>query len=387
MANTASPFILYPFAIDGDVPVGGIPETGSNSDPVNYQNGWTVPYEYPTTNPSYLPVPRTSFNQILLDLSSGVQQFQWQGVPLYVDPGSGGPTGYLKYSYVVYDAGAGNQVWESQTGTNISPNTSTPGADDNWLPVSGNAQGVATGSIIDFPTFIAPAGYLPAIGQSISRTTYAKLFDAICPQLLCNTVSANATVTVTSPNGTAGMYVGMPVEGTGIQANSTIASIVNTTQFTLSLTASLTQTGASLRFFSNGLGANSGEFRLPSLNNRACVGADPTKAGLPPESGSVNVYAPGQITGLAQRVIASGNLPAHTHAVSSATAALTGIVRDKTGSGFLALLAGNQGGVSGAAVPQTGVSISVSIGNNSTTNTAFDIVQPSYVSYKMIKYI
>src|SRR5690606_7053094 len=135
-------------------------------------------------------------------------------------------------------------------------------------------------------------------------------FNAICPQLLCDTTSASVTVTVTSPNGTAGMYVGMPVEGTGIQANSTIASIVNTTQFTLSLTASLTQTGASLRFFSNGLGANSGEFRLPSLNNRACVGADPTKAGLPPESGSVNVYAPGQITGLAQRVIAAANLPA-----------------------------------------------------------------------------
>lgn len=387
MANTPSPFILYPFAIDGDVPVGGIPETGSNSDPVNYQYGWTVPYEYPTTNPAYLPVPRTSFNQVLLDVSAGVQQFQWQGVPAWVSPGFGGPTGYLKYSYVVYDAGSGVQVWESQTGTNISPNTSVPGADDNWLPTSGNAQGVPTGSVISFPTFIPPSGYLQAAGQSISRTTYAKLFNAICPQLLCNTTSASVTVTVTSPNGTAGMYVGMPVEGTGIQANSTIASIVNTTQFTLSLTASLTQTGASLRFFSNGAGANSAEFRLPNLNNRALAGSDPTKSGLPPESGSVNVYAPGQITGAAQRQIAAANLPAHSHPVTSATASFTGQVRDKTGSGFVYYLAGNQGALSGAVVSGTGISVSVTIGNNSTTNTAFDIVQPTYIAYMMIKYI
>ena len=387
MANTPSPFILYKFAIDGDVPVGGIPETGSNSDPVNYQYGWTVPYEYPTTNPSYLPVPRTGFNQVLLDLSSAAQQFQWQGVPLYVAPGDGGPTGYLKYSYVVYDAGGGIQVWESQVGTLISPNTSTPGADDNWLPTSGNAQGVATGSIIDFPTFIAPAGYLPAVGTSVSRTTYAKLFNAICPTLTCNTTSASVLVTVTSPNGTAGMFVGMYVEGAALQANSTIASIVNGTQFNLSLTANLTVVGTPIQFFSNGAGANSGEFKLPLLNNRTCVGADPTKAGLPPESGSVNVYAPGQITGLAQRQIAAANLPAHSHPVTSATATFTGNVRDKTGSGFLYYLAGNQGAFSGAAISGTGVSISVTIGNNTTTNTAFDIVQPSYVSYKMIKYI
>lgn len=386
MANTPLPFILYPFATDGDVPVGGIPETGSNSDPVNYQNGWTVPYEYPTTNPSYLPVPRTAFNQVLLDVSSACQQFQWQGVPLYVAPGAGGPAGYLLYSYVAYDAGSGLQIWESQTGTNISPNTSVPGADNNWLPTSGNAQGVATGSIIDFPTFIPPAGHLPAVGQSISRVTYSKLFNAICPTLTCNTTSASTLVTVTSPNGTAGMFVGMYVEGAALKPNSTIASIVNGTQFNLSLTANLTVTGTPVQFFSNGAGANINEFRLPLLNNRACVGADPTKAGLPPESGAVNVYAPGQITGVAQRGIVANNLPAHTHG-ASATTTLTGQTKDKTGSGSYYVITGSQGATQTGIPGTIAASTTVTVGNNTTTATAFDIVQPSYVSYKMIKYI
>ena len=60
----------------------------------------------------------------------------------------------------------------------------------------------------------------------------------------CATTSGSTTVTCAS---TVGMAVGMNVIGTGIPANSTVGSVVNTTTFTLSAAATATNTGITLQ--------------------------------------------------------------------------------------------------------------------------------------------
>ena len=383
MSNTAIPFFLYPFATVGDVPssVPPIPNTGSDSDPVNYQNGWTVPYEYPTTNPSYLPVPRTSFNQVLLDITSALQQYQWQGTPLFVLPVNGGPNGYLKYSYVIYDAGAGVQVWESQVGTTGSPNTSVPGADVNWLLVSGNAQGIQPGTINDFAGFIPPSNALLCDGTDYARATYVNLFNAICPVLSCTTVSSSAVITVPSSQG---MFPGMIIESANFTGAAVITLIGSSTSITVNKTANTSST-VNVRFFSWGNGDGSTTFNVPNLNGRVTAGSDFGGTGLPPESGTLNNTCPGQITGAAARQIVATNLPTHTH-TSSATSAITGITKDKTGSSSTYMITGNQGDqhAFSSGLPNVTVTTSVTVGNNTTTNAAFDIVQPTAIVCKII---
>lgn len=387
MANTALPFFLYPFATVGNVPssVPPIPNTGTNSDPVNYQNGWTVPYEYPTSNSSYLPVPRTSFNQLFLDITTALQQFQWQGVPLWVSPGAGGPTAYKLYSHVLYS----NTIWESQVDTN----TSIPGADNNWLPISGNAQGVLPGTIIDFAGFQPPAGYLPCWGQTESRATYPNLFNVLAPQIACNTV-LGTTVTITGGafGSSFGMFVGMAVEGPGIDPFTTIASIpsLGSTTIILNQPATAVQTGALLRFFSWGSGDGSSTFNLPGCQNRVMAGQDNTGAGLLPETPGDNISQPGQKTGVQARVLAKANLPAHTHPTTSTQTVFTGTgYYVQQGGAALGLIVGGGGIVtpfSNSDLPGATANTTVVIGNNTGGGNAFDIIQPTSISNKCIKF-
>lgn len=125
---TPDPFFLYPFAEAGDTTA--IPNTGGSTGPVNYQYGFTPNYELNIlTNPSAIPIPRQQMNQLFFDITTALQQYQSQGTYPWVAPGSGGPANYPIFARTLYNG----QVWESQVATN----TSVPGADANWLPISG----------------------------------------------------------------------------------------------------------------------------------------------------------------------------------------------------------------------------------------------------------
>ena len=130
---TPNPYFLYPFAAAaGPSDVVQIDNTEGTTGPMSYQYGFTPNYEEDlSTIPSALPVPRPQFNQLMLDITSALQQLQLQGAPLFVLPGAGGPASYPLYARVSYTAGApyGLQIWESQ----VNGNTSIPGADNNWL--------------------------------------------------------------------------------------------------------------------------------------------------------------------------------------------------------------------------------------------------------------
>ncbi len=149
---TPNPYFLQPWsnAAADDVT---IPPTGAATGALSYQYGFTPNYEYDLlTNPSALPIPRTSTNQLFFDITSALQQIQLYGAPLWVASGSGGPASYPIGARVLYTTVGVLRLWESQ----VASNTSTPGADANWFVIS--AQGKMIQSLVPSPGTVLTSG-------------------------------------------------------------------------------------------------------------------------------------------------------------------------------------------------------------------------------------
>ena len=130
---------------------------------------------------------------------------------------------------------------------------------------------IQPGTISPYAGFRAPPGWLFAYGQAISRTAYAALYAALTEIQTGVLTSASTSVTGLSDTGILG--AGMKVEGTGIPAGTTIASIVSATSITLS--AAATATGVqSLRFFAHGNGDGLTTFNAPDMRGRSAAGRD-----------------------------------------------------------------------------------------------------------------
>jgi hypothetical protein len=124
---------------------------------------------------------------------------------------------------------------------NESPNvtiTVEPGDSNGWDPIAGLVVGKAGTAM----TFSGLTG-LPTGGTS---KTVKFTNDGTVTTLAGNTTNASANVTGLSS--TSGLSAGMTVSGTGIAANTTIASITNGTSLVLSANATATGTAVSLDF-------------------------------------------------------------------------------------------------------------------------------------------
>lgn len=355
-APVPNPYFLYPFAgsSSGGVDTTPIDNTGADSGTVNYQNGWTPNYAYVSTNPASLPIPRPQMNQLFLDITYALQQLQTQGYPLWVAPASGsppvgGPTDYPIYATMAYDAGSGIQIWESQVGSN----TSVPGADDNWLLISGVQ--LPTGTSIDYCGVTPPPGFLAEDGSTVLRATYPRLLAAIAPIQTCTT-HTSTTLTVAD---SSTMYAGMHIEGAGIgiQAGTTISSITDSTTVVLSITATASSTG-DVQFFNWGAGNGTTTFTLPNSSRRVTMGSSgPTSAIIG------NVV--GQSGGAETHLITLQEMAPHTHNYQLYT--LGGSTPNSTGRDSVT------DPTPTSEVPAGG------------TQTAMTIVQPANIKLKCIK--
>jgi len=302
-APSPNNYFLYPFGVLGDATA--IPETGTGSSSVNYQYGWTTPYSLPNATIGSFPVPRLQMNQLMFDITYALKQLQTQGFPLWVSVVDGGPASYPIYAYVAYDTGSGVRIWESQ----IDANTSVPGADLNWVAISGMAQWTPVGTVIDFAGPIVPNFYFVCDGTTKDRTTYSALFNAITQVQSANTTISLTTVTGLT-NATTQMYVGMPVEGVNLQANTTIASITNDTTIELSLAAAATGS-ANIRFFTYGAGDGATTYNLPDFRAYVTAGAGGS-VGIP-IPGATTLKIPGQKGGSSTHAITVNEMPSHRH--------------------------------------------------------------------------
>lgn len=112
-----------------------VPDVAPVDGTVSYENGWGPDYaEDLNTEPTALPIPRPQSNQLLYDLTQGLQQYQQIGIPNFISSSDNGgtPYSYAKYSLCLYDVGGGlgPQIWRSTDNSN----TTTPGAVGNkWV--------------------------------------------------------------------------------------------------------------------------------------------------------------------------------------------------------------------------------------------------------------
>ena len=352
-------FFVHPFGTSGTLT--SVPTNGLSSGPMSYEYGFTPNYELDlTTNPSAIPISRPQTNQLYNDITTAIQQYQTHGVPDWITSTDnlGTPYAYDIYARVRYNAGSGFQVYENQ----VAANTATPGADNTWLVISGNAVGVVPGTMIDFGGPYAPSGYINCDGSAVSRTTYSNLFHAITQ--VQNGTTTVSTVTISGLTDTSKMYVGQALEGSAIQAGTTVASIVNGTTITMSNNA-LSSATIPITFFTHGSGNGTTTFNVPDSRRSVSVGSGGA-------STTVLGNVPGQRGGVEARAQLIGELAAHTHTPLA------------VGYSFFAVGGGGAQAVTvGVGTNQFDQSGTTAITGNSDPMT---LMQPSLVVTKCIKY-
>ena len=374
--TTPNPYFLYPYAVDaGPSDVVAIDNTGGTTGPLSYQYGFTPNYEEDLSSvPSALPVPRPQFNQLMLDITAALQQLQLAGAPLWVAPATGsppvgGPASYPIFARVAYTAAApyGFQIWESQ----VNGNTSVPGADNNWLVVSGG-RAVAAGTYIDSAS---PRGYQGALlcnGGSYTRAAYPLLFQALTYTATCTT---NSTVTVTVPADVIALVSAyLPaggnstpcyVEASNIAAGTYITAVGSTT---ITLSAAAASSGSfTLTFLPYGYGAsgtNILNFGVPNCLRRVSMAS----------GGSGNTVIGNKL----------GNT--NTTANDTYTMKLTDMVNHTHNSNIPVVAAGFGFGFANGTNYQYPATTSTGINGYSGSQTAMNIIQQSYVVFRYIKY-
>ena len=355
--TVANKFFAYPFGTAGDLTA--IPNPTQVGGSVSYQSGFTVNYQDQLgVNPSALPINRAQFNQLMNDITTAAAQYQSEGTPQWIPASqttNAAPFPYDIYARVRYNVsspgteGAGNQVYENQ----VQGNTATPGADNTWIVISGNITGVPTGTIIDHAGTVGPAGYLACFGTPELRATYPALFAVLT--FVQSGVLASST-TITGLTNTQLMFQGMPLEGTGIQAGTTVATIINSTSITISLAATTSAT-ENLTFFPWGNGNGSTTFNLPDLQRRVGMGSNGNASTDP--------------LGVGNQIGQTGGQESHTQTMNELAAHSHTITNTQPGSG--------------------GTGTTTLAGGTTTTGTTgvsqpFNIIQPVAIVSKVIKY-
>lgn len=303
-------FFIFPFGTAGDRTA--IPDDTQPSGAVSYEDGFTVDYQKDlATDPDAKPVPRAQTNQLYFDITDAIRQYQTLGTPDFITTADNGgvPFPYDIYARVRYDDGGGFQVYESLEDANVA----LPSDATKWRVISNNLQGVQAGTIIDWAGPEVPTGYLYCDGSAVSRTTYAALMANIT-SVQTGTLT-NGLDTVSGLTSTANIYVGMKVEGTGVPAGATVATVVDANNITLS--ANATTGGAqSLTFFSWGSGDGSTTFNVPDLRRYTTIGFGGTPT-------SIVGAKTGQRGGSETHTQSLGELAAHTHNAHVSTADTT----------------------------------------------------------------
>jgi len=346
-SNFMTHYYVFPFGENAD-DLTAIPDNTALDGSVSYNQGWTPPYEYNLdTNPAALPIPRGQMNQLFYDITLNIQQYQQYGVPYWV---TGNTVEYPIYSRVYYN----NLVYENQ----VVDNTATPGDDDTWNVISGSNASLPIGSIIDYAGVEAPSNFLMCNGNAVSRSIYVNLLSAITQ--LQDGTTTNGANTISGLTSTSDLYVGMSIEGSGIPVATTISSIVDGNNITISQNSTASDT-VPIRFFNWGNGDGSTTFNVPDLRRRTTIGSQGSGS-------SVIGKATGEKGGVESHAILLNEIPNHSHSAASGDFLVnTGnAIQGGTDFGSLQVNTGNISGYSG--------------------QTNLSLMQPSAVVSKCIKY-
>jgi hypothetical protein len=120
-----------------------------------------------------------------------------------------------------------------------------------------------------------PPLHVAAYGQPLTRSSYPAYLAKVTRAQNGTRTSGNATIA--SVANTAGLGAGMPVEGTGIAAGCTIASVVANTSITLNSSACVTSSGTStvtVFLTGYGTGGTNSTVGAPDCRGRGLAGRD-----------------------------------------------------------------------------------------------------------------
>lgn len=162
-----------------------------------------------------------------------------------------------------------------------------------------------------------PPLHLRGDGSALSRATYPAYFAKVTRAQNGTRTSGNATITAVAD--TTGFGAGMLVEGTGIGAGCTIASLVANTSITLNSGSCVTSSGTStVRVFLTGygVGGDTTTVGLPGCEGRMLAGRDPTGANITSAGSGINGAVFNAYGGVQSSSIADIHLPNVTRTVS-----------------------------------------------------------------------
>ena len=203
------------FAASGDTAV--VPDAAQPSGAVSYTQGFSAPYSLAPSNPSALLVPRTSFNQIIKDITTAIQNWQQNAFPPFITTAMNNGSPYPYGQYVVVNRGG--TLYQSL----IANNTDTPPT-SNWAVFTGGAggsTGFSTGDAKLTWKTSPDSGWIlmvdGTIGSASSGATFADPTASALYQLWWNNIS-NTYCPVTGGRGVsasadflANKPMGMPI--------------------------------------------------------------------------------------------------------------------------------------------------------------------------------
>lgn len=252
------------------------------------------------------------------------------------------------------------------------------------LAFASNIQQVPPGTVIMSMATVTPTGYLQAFGQSVLRSSYPQLFNALSISITANTTNLSACLT--SPSSTLYLAVGARVEGTNITSGTTIAGIPGTCsagQIQMSANATGTTSSVTVTVISTGA-ADTTHFNIPDCRGRIIAGMDTlggsaasrlTKSTTQGVDGSGLANSGGQQS----HVQTTAEMVSHTHQVAGTTRSSDQDFSQPTNTGvagwsgtFLGFFT-NTGNGANQLLSSTG------------SSSAFNVVQPTIVMNCLIK--
>jgi microcystin-dependent protein len=297
---------------------------------------------------------------------------------------------------------------ELPSGANI-----TVAAGDRFLAVAKSSTNVAVfaytkadGSAITNPSVpigttlygewaTIPVKTVYKVGQALARATYPDYFNAMSRVQTGTLTSGNNTITALSNNG--GLGAGMPIEGIGIQAGTTVVSV---TSSTIVMSNTATANGSqTIRVITTGYGSggDSTTVGVTDCRGRVMAGRDDQLIGaanrLTPtyfgRSASVIANADGD----EKQTLLATQIPAHSHpntltdpghghagTIANNIGGITSHIQaNVTGSGISLLTTATGSGVL-FTIPSAVTSMSINNANNTGGGLPHPIVQPTSIA-------
>jgi len=223
-------------------------------------------------------------------------------------------------------------------------NTTANAGAGAWILVNPSVVSIPVGTRAGFCGRVAPGGWLFCAGQSVSRTTYSRLFNVIAPVIgtATITIASPAVVTLNAHGLVAGDRVSFETTGalpTGIAVgtNYYVASAgltANTFQIATSFTTGIVNTSGAqsgvqtVRFTPYGCGNGTTTFIIPDFQGRVSAGRDnmsgTSQNRLTYLGGGVEGDVLGMGGGAESHVLTEAELATHAHYASVTVSGNTG---------------------------------------------------------------